>query len=300
MEIRLVDREIVSSEIKSEKLIDTEALSARVKHYLKSNEIQWSRFSKLVLGVSQSRLSILLGKPKPWENLSVRVKALYERMQLWMDTKATYGNNPYATKDKSKHDAVIKGAKKEQQNVGKKRKTRSLFENSELIGTSECSSLEEERPIKSEDGIEQTLFIEVNEESGIKLLDEVKIEGDAIYGIIDKEALFYDYDEGAGIGVFQDDTEKIYKEENEESSNNNQSDYIVEVLNKCLVCDSDLDESESMTEHIYRCHMTPEGLCSVCLEGDFKDFLIHFTSHFETEAFTSKMIISDDVKEEVY
>ena len=75
--------------------IDTVVLAARVRHYLKSNQIHWTRFASLVLGVSQSRLSILLGKPRPWGELGRRVQALYERMQLWMDTRATYGNNPY-------------------------------------------------------------------------------------------------------------------------------------------------------------------------------------------------------------
>ena len=75
--------------------IDTAVLAERVRHYLKANQIQWTRFSSLVLGVSQGRLSILLGKPKPWQQLAPRVRALYQRMLLWMDTKATFGNNPY-------------------------------------------------------------------------------------------------------------------------------------------------------------------------------------------------------------
>ena len=79
----------------SDTTIDTVVLAARVRHYLKSNQIHWTRFASLVLGVSQSRLSILLGKPRPWGELGRRVQALYERMQLWMDTRATYGNNPY-------------------------------------------------------------------------------------------------------------------------------------------------------------------------------------------------------------
>ena len=75
--------------------INTAVLAERVRHYLKANQIQWTRFASLVLGVSQGRLSILLGKPKPWQQLAPRVRALYERMLLWMDTKATFGNNPY-------------------------------------------------------------------------------------------------------------------------------------------------------------------------------------------------------------
>ena len=55
-----------------------EKLSKVVRHYLTYNQIQWSRFSTLVLGVSQSRLSTLLSKPKPWHTLTKRVQALYE------------------------------------------------------------------------------------------------------------------------------------------------------------------------------------------------------------------------------
>ena len=85
----------------SDTTIDTVVLAARVRHYLKSNQIHWTRFASLVLGVSQSRLSILLGKPRPWGELGRRVQALYERMQLWMDTRATYGNNPYQKEKQS-------------------------------------------------------------------------------------------------------------------------------------------------------------------------------------------------------
>ena len=88
-----------SSEMKITE-INTSELCDRVKHYLKFNQINWERFAKLLLGISQSRLSTLLNHPRPFHLLSKRVQALYERMQLWMDTKATYGNNPYA-KDKS-------------------------------------------------------------------------------------------------------------------------------------------------------------------------------------------------------
>jgi len=96
-------------------IVDTKALSIKVKHYLKSNQIKWDKFSKLVLGVSQSRLSTLLNKPEPFDNLNRRVQALYERMDLWMRTRATYGNNPYfkdknvrELKDKKRKASVIK------------------------------------------------------------------------------------------------------------------------------------------------------------------------------------------------
>eukprot|EP00092_Neocalanus_flemingeri_P100330 GFUD01128137.1.p1 GENE.GFUD01128137.1~~GFUD01128137.1.p1 ORF type:complete len:137 (+),score=32.97 GFUD01128137.1:54-413(+) len=78
--------------------VDTLSLATKVRHYLKSNGIQYEKFSYLVLGVSQPRLSTLLAKPKPWRLLSQRVQALYHRMKLWMDTRATYGNNPYSKK----------------------------------------------------------------------------------------------------------------------------------------------------------------------------------------------------------
>jgi len=102
-------------------IIDPVSLSERVRHYLNHNEIQWGRFASLVLGVSQSRLSTLLSKPKPWSILSKRLQALYERMQLWMDTRATYGNNPYLKKKQL--PTVVKQAPKV-----KKKKARSLFE----------------------------------------------------------------------------------------------------------------------------------------------------------------------------
>jgi len=105
--------------------VDTVLLSKRVRNYLDSNQIQWNRFSSLVLGVGQSRLSTLIGHPKPWNTLSRRVQALYERMQLWMDTRATYGNNPYmrtsASKLSKKNRLGSSGSKK-------KAAPRSLFE----------------------------------------------------------------------------------------------------------------------------------------------------------------------------
>ena len=75
--------------------LDTAELAARVRHYLKFNQIQSARFGSLVLGVSQGRLSTLLGHPRPWDQLGPRVRALYARLHLWMDTRATYSNNPH-------------------------------------------------------------------------------------------------------------------------------------------------------------------------------------------------------------
>ena len=103
--------------------LDTVSLAHRVRYYLVYNQIQQSRFSTMVLGVSQSRLSTLLRKPKPWNTLGKRIRALYERMQLWMDTRATYGNNPYYIE---KNDRKTKGRSKKDKKVANK-KPRSLL-----------------------------------------------------------------------------------------------------------------------------------------------------------------------------
>ena len=108
--------------------LDTSLLAQRVTHYLRSNQILSARFASLVLGISQGRLSILLGKPRPWGQLAPRVRALYQRMQLWMDTRATYGNNPYMKLKKEKKVPLGK-TRGEDRSTGKKpRKIRSLFE----------------------------------------------------------------------------------------------------------------------------------------------------------------------------
>jgi len=111
----------------TENPLDTVSLSERVRHYLNYNQIQYNKFSTLVLGVSQSRLSNLLRKPKPWNILSKRVQDLYERMQLWMDTKATYGNNPYY---RQKGVRESKNKKEKRVNI---KKQRSLLEGDETI-----------------------------------------------------------------------------------------------------------------------------------------------------------------------
>jgi len=121
---------MISTQSSSTTHVDTASLSTKVRHYLKYNQIQWSRFSSLVLGVSQSRLSTLLSKPQPWHLLTRRVQAMYQRMQLWMDTRATYGNNPYY-KQKSVRQA---GGRKKKSPASNR--PRSLFEmqgNMELL-----------------------------------------------------------------------------------------------------------------------------------------------------------------------
>merc|ERR1719153_580523 len=108
--------------------VDTKALSIQVKHYLKSNQIKWGKFSTLVLGVSQSRLSSLLNNPEPFDRLTRRVQALYERMDLWMKTRATYGNNPYF---KDKNVRAFNDKKQKKASVSKK--PRSLLDGEENI-----------------------------------------------------------------------------------------------------------------------------------------------------------------------
>jgi len=105
--------------------VDTAAVAERVRYYLKFNQIQWTRFASLVLGVSQGRLSTLLGKPKPWQQLAPRVQALYQRMQLWMDTKATFGNNPYL---KVKKEKPVVNRKRKTPSIKREKRRRSLFE----------------------------------------------------------------------------------------------------------------------------------------------------------------------------
>eukprot|EP00092_Neocalanus_flemingeri_P034716 GFUD01037777.1.p1 GENE.GFUD01037777.1~~GFUD01037777.1.p1 ORF type:complete len:228 (+),score=68.17 GFUD01037777.1:96-779(+) len=109
--------------------MDTTSLSTQVRHYLKANQIHWSKFSTLVLGVTQSRLSTLLSRPRPWHLLSRRVQGLYQRMKLWMDTRATFGNNPYLTEEKpngqkSRESRGRPGRK----TSGWRKKPRSLFD----------------------------------------------------------------------------------------------------------------------------------------------------------------------------
>ena len=105
--------------------VDTAAVAERVRYYLKFNQIQWTRFASLVLGVSQGRLSTLLGKPKPWQQLAPRVQALYQRMQLWMDTKATFGNNPYM---KVKKEKPVVNRRRKTPSIKREKRRRSLFE----------------------------------------------------------------------------------------------------------------------------------------------------------------------------
>ena len=79
IQVEVVEQQVEQGEASAddEQELDTAAVAQRVRHYLKSNQIQWTRFGALVLGVSQGRLSTLLGKPKPWHQLAPRVRALW-------------------------------------------------------------------------------------------------------------------------------------------------------------------------------------------------------------------------------
>ena len=165
-----------------EQELDTAAIAERVRHYLKANQIQWTRFGALVLGVSQGRLSILLGKPKPWHQLAPRVRALYQRMQLWMDTKATFGNNPYmkVKKEKAAVKPKVPKAKKE-----KRRK--SLFDASGSyeplhFNVKDQELLEEEKAVR-ELKLEEQVVIEE------QVVEEVVVEGAAEQVVIENVAL---------------------------------------------------------------------------------------------------------------
>ena len=69
--------------------IDTADLAARVRNYLQANSINWGCFSKLVLGMTQGRLSVLLSshQVRPWEQLTTRARSIYARMDFWMKNR---------------------------------------------------------------------------------------------------------------------------------------------------------------------------------------------------------------------
>jgi len=106
-------------------IIDTAALSERVRHYLNYNQIRWEVFGRLVLGIGGARLSVLLGHPKPWDSLRLRVKTYYMRMLEWMDTRATYGNNPHMVCKKSVATARPLASRKKAKKIVK---PRTLFQ----------------------------------------------------------------------------------------------------------------------------------------------------------------------------
>jgi len=150
--------------------VDTAAVAERVRYYLKFNQIQWTRFASLVLGVSQGRLSTLLGKPKPWQQLAPRVQALYQRMQLWMDTKATFGNNPYM---KVKKEKPVVNRRRKTPSIKREKRRRSLFEAS---GSSALVPLE----VKVDQGV-------LEEQSVDRMEQQVVVEEQVIHEVVVEE-----------------------------------------------------------------------------------------------------------------
>ena len=178
IQVEVVEQQVEQGEASAddEQELDTAAVAQRVRHYLKSNQIQWTRFGALVLGVSQGRLSTLLGKPKPWHQLAPRVRALYQRMQLWMDTKATFGNNPYMKVKKEK--AVVKNPRMPKAKKEKRRK--SLFEASGSYEPLHFKVKEEQRILEEEKAVRELMLMEeqvVIEEGVVE--EVVVVEGPA-------------------------------------------------------------------------------------------------------------------------
>ena len=152
-----------------EEELDTAAVAERVRHYLKFNQIQWTRFGALVLGVSQGRLSTLLGKPKPWHQLAPRVRALYQRMQLWMNTKATYGNNPYMKVEEKK---IVVEKKPKMHKVKKEKRRKSLFDASGSSTTMQ-ELLEEQRIQEEQRAVRELNLMEEQVVVEEQVIDEV-------------------------------------------------------------------------------------------------------------------------------
>ena len=161
--------------------VDTAAVAERVRYYLKFNQIQWTRFASLVLGVSQGRLSTLLGKPKPWQQLAPRVQALYQRMQLWMDTKATFGNNPYM---KVKKEKPVVNRRRKTPSIKREKRRRSLFEAS---GSSALVPLEVrvDQGVLEEQGVDRMEQQVVVEE---QVIHEVVVEEPAEQVVVEEPA----------------------------------------------------------------------------------------------------------------
>jgi len=253
-------------EHKKYEFVDTASLSLKVRHYLKSNQIQWERFASLVLGISQSRLSTLLGKARPWHLLTKRVQALYERMQLWMDTRATYGNNPYA-----REKAKSKERGKQGSSGGKKKRPRSLLD------------LEENVTLRSE-------VLENHAANMDKLVD--KAMGSPAKVIVDDNSLVTLTEEAVEKDInINVDAIHVKKEVEDTHLPNPADDFSL-----CEVCDSAFATSQAFGEHVLSIHLTVEGLCDICGESS-DDFVEHFKLHLRREdAAASPLPV--DVKEE--
>ena len=134
-----------------------------------------------MLGVSQGRLSTLLGKPKPWQQLAPRVQALYQRMQLWMDTKATFGNNPYM---KVKKEKPVVNRRRKTPSIKREKRRRSLFEAS---GSSALVPLEVrvDQGVLEEQGVDRMEQQVVVEE---QVIHEVVVEEPAEQVVVEEPA----------------------------------------------------------------------------------------------------------------
>jgi len=259
-----------SSEMKITE-INTSELCDRVKHYLKFNQINWERFAKLLLGISQSRLSTLLNHPRPFHLLSKRVQALYERMQLWMDTKATYGNNPYA-KDKSLR------RKQKQKRAYVRKRVRSLIdspddekikeesakepeeksgETSHLIGVPKYVNINPDDvnitdvPIEEVIGVDDILKSEAATEETVPVVEDfqviymeeggVPIEDDS--DIYEKDSSFFGYE--------CDDCGKRLADDRSLVSNHILCDHFM-LEEQCDLCDETTDD---IVQHFWAMHV---------------------------------------------
>jgi len=254
-------------EHKKYEFVDTTSLSLKVRHYLKANQIQWERFASLVLGISQSRLSTLLGRARPWHLLTRRVQALYERMQLWMDTRATFGNNPYA-----REKAKSKEKGKQGSGCGKKKKPRSLLDLEENV-TLRSEVLENNANIEKlvDKSMGYSAKVMVNEDNSLVTLNEDPVEKDIN---INADAI------------------RIKKEFEETHLPNHADD-----VSWCEVCDLASASSQAFGEHVLSIHLTVEGLCDIC-GGSSDDFVEHFKLHLRREDAAASPLPAVDVKEE--
>eukprot|EP00092_Neocalanus_flemingeri_P026642 GFUD01028877.1.p1 GENE.GFUD01028877.1~~GFUD01028877.1.p1 ORF type:complete len:323 (+),score=78.62 GFUD01028877.1:100-1068(+) len=262
--------------------IDTSSVSGQVRQYLKANQIQWTKFSTLVLGVTQSRLSTLLARPRPWHLLSKRVQGLYQRMKLWMDTKATYGNNPYLT-ERLPAAEWRRGSRGRpgKKTIGRKMKPRSLFEleeNSDLMRRQErclsrCGIVEE----LTSNNINPDVFL-----LGAKVVDQMEEElvGDPLSMEQENERFGESENISAGKAnvidiIVEDFTKEVLKEKAIESCDKTQKNS-TDV--KCEDCEAVLAAEETLSEHIISVHLTMGGLCDICGK-DFFDAVGNFDMH---------------------
>jgi len=284
--LNCTDGALLSSSTSEMKItaINTSELCDRVKHYLKFNQINWERFAKLLLGISQSRLSTLLNHPRPFHLLTNRVQALYERMQLWMDTKATYGNNPYA-KDKS---FKVRQKQKKRAYV-RKRKERSLIdfpvkvesamkpvvkhsETSHLIGLPTHVNINPEDVNIKDVPIEEVIGVDDI------LKSEAATEETIPYPVVEDFQVIYM-------------EEKVDPVENDSEINEKESS-VFEY--ECDDCGKRLADDESLvSNHILCDHFMLEEHCDLCNETT-EDIVQHFW------ALHVKKVIAENIEDSGY